>query len=194
MFFNPSSGVKRRQPGELSRLQDAASAAGLEVIRLTRDLDVPSLVRERMQRGQTLFVAAGGDGTINSVIQALVHSESILGVIPVGTYNHFARDLGLPLDWRDALDVAVSGATRQVDSARINERFFVNNVSMGLYPELVAQAAEIHRWTEGEELRFLETIAGGLERLEELFATGVKVIPGDEAFGPIDPACPMAKK
>src|SRR2546428_3186067 len=141
MFFNPSSGVKR-PPGELSRLQDAASAAGLEVIRLTRNLDVPSLVRERMQRGQKLFVAAGGDGTINSVIHALLHSEPILGVIPVGTYNHFARVLGLPLDWRDALDVAVSGATRQVDSARINESFFVNNVSMGLYPELVAHREE----------------------------------------------------
>jgi len=142
MFFNPSSGVKRRQPGELSQLQEAASAAGLEVIRLARDLDVPSLVRERIQRGHTLFVAAGGDGTINSVIQALVHSESVLGVIPVGTYNHFARDLGLPLDWRDALDVAISGATRQVDSARVNERFFVNNVSLGLYPELVAHREE----------------------------------------------------
>src|SRR5713101_7988734 len=141
MFFNPSSGVKR-PPGELPQLQDAASAAGLELIRLTRDLDVPSLVRQRMQRGHTLFVAAGGDGTINSVIQALVHSQSVLGVVPVGTYNHFARDLGLPLDWRDALDIAISGATRQVDSARVNERFFVNNVSLGLYPELVAHREE----------------------------------------------------
>jgi YegS/Rv2252/BmrU family lipid kinase len=141
MFFNPSSGVKR-PPGELSQLQDGASAAGLEVIRLTRDLDVPSLVRERMQRGQTLFVAAGGDGTINSVIQALVNSQSVLGVIPVGTYNHFARDLGLPLDWRGALDVVISGVTRQVDAARVNDRFFVNNVSMGLYPELVAHREE----------------------------------------------------
>src|SRR5438552_4844913 len=68
-----------------------------------------------------------------------------------------------------------------------------------VYPELVAQAAEIRRWTEGEELRFLETIAGGLERLEELFATGVKVIPGDEAvklydtFGfPVDLTEPSA--
>jgi alanyl-tRNA synthetase len=51
-----------------------------------------------------------------------------------------------------------------------------------VYPELVSGRAEILRWTETEELRFLETIAGGLERLEELFATGVKVIPGDEAF------------
>src|ERR1051326_3849176 len=51
-----------------------------------------------------------------------------------------------------------------------------------VYPELVAQADEIRRWTEAEELRFLETIAGGLERLEELFAAGATVIPGEEAF------------
>jgi alanyl-tRNA synthetase len=50
------------------------------------------------------------------------------------------------------------------------------------YPALRANAAEIRSWTEAEELRFLETIAGGLERLEELFATGVRLIPGDEAF------------
>jgi len=81
-------------------------------------------------------------GTINSVIQALVNTDAILGVVPVGTFNHFARDLGLPLEWRNALDVVISGATRQVDAARVNERFFVNNVSMGLYPELVARREE----------------------------------------------------
>ncbi|HEV8356089.1 MAG TPA: alanine--tRNA ligase [Gemmatimonadales bacterium] len=52
----------------------------------------------------------------------------------------------------------------------------------GIYPELTAAAAEIQRWTEAEEVRFLETIAGGLERLEQLFGTGVKLIPGEEAF------------
>src|ERR1041385_2178587 len=61
-----------------------------------------------------------------------------------------------------------------------------------VYPELVAQADEIRRWTEAEELRFLETIAGGLERLEELFAAGATVIPGEEAFKLYDTfGCPV---
>jgi len=123
-------------------LNAAAEAAGLEAIAVTRDLDVASEIRTRMQRGQKLFVAAGGDGTINTVLQPLVNTDAVLGVVPIGTFNHFARDLGLPLDWRTALDVVVNGTTRQIDCARVNERFFVNNLSMGLYPELVARREE----------------------------------------------------
>jgi YegS/Rv2252/BmrU family lipid kinase len=141
MFINVLSGP-RFVRNELPALEDAARTAGLEVIHLARGLDVAGIVRDHIQRGRELFVAAGGDGTINSVIQALVNSDAVLGVIPVGTFNHFARDLGLPLDWRKALEVAISGTTRQVDAARVNDRFYVNNVSMGLYPELVARREE----------------------------------------------------
>ena len=141
LFFNPSSGARLFLSGG-EPLNDAAKQAGLEPIAITRDLDLTAEIRARMQRGQKLFVAAGGDGTINTVLQPLVHTDAVLGVVPIGTFNHFARDLGLPLDWRTALDVAVNGTTRQIDCARVNERFFVNNLSMGLYPELVARREE----------------------------------------------------
>jgi YegS/Rv2252/BmrU family lipid kinase len=123
-------------------MQTAAAEAGLEVVQLTADLDVSDAIRERMRAGKRLFVAAGGDGTINHAIQALVHSDAILGVIPTGTYNHFAKDLGIPLNWPAALEAILSGETRQIDVARINDRFFVNNVSIGLYPELVTRREE----------------------------------------------------
>lgn len=138
LFFNPSSGAKLPE-AEQQALKDAAAAAGLEVIPLARDVDVPGEIRKRLASGTRLFIAAGGDGTVNHVIQPLVNTDAVVAVIPVGTYNHFARDAGIPLDWHKALDVALSGITRQVDTARINERFFVNNVSIGLYPDLVAR-------------------------------------------------------
>jgi diacylglycerol kinase family enzyme len=141
MFLNPSSGA-RLAGAELSALTAAAEEGGLDVVRMGGDVDVAAMIRERMGEGQRLFVAAGGDGTINFVIQPLVHSEAVLGVIPIGTFNHFARDLGVPLNWREALPVALNGATRQIDAARCNDRFFVNNVAMGLYPELVARREE----------------------------------------------------
>lgn len=141
IFFNPSSGLKL--PDEAAASFDAAAAdAGLEVVRMGPEVDVPSMIRERMHDGKRIFIAAGGDGTINTVVQALVHTDATLGVIPFGTYNHFARDLGLPLDWREALNVATTGAIRQIDAARANDRFFINNISMGLYPELVARREE----------------------------------------------------
>jgi diacylglycerol kinase family enzyme len=135
MFLNPASGAS-------DELVAAATEAGLKIVSLRRELDVPAMVRERIAEGTRLFIAAGGDGTVNCVIQALVHSEAVLGVIPLGTFNHFARDVGVPLTWREALDVALNGTTRQVDAARANDRFFVNNVSMGLYPEMVARREE----------------------------------------------------
>ena len=120
----------------------AASEAGLEVIPLMRQLDCAQTIRERMARGVRLFVAAGGDGTITNLVQPLANTQATLGVIPFGTYNHFAKDLEIPLDWREALGVVLNGETRQVDIARVNDRFFVNNVSLGLYPELVARREE----------------------------------------------------
>lgn len=139
--MNTGSGLKADR-GDAGALQEAAAEAGLEVIPLTREVDVTQAVRERMERGTKLFIAAGGDGTVNCVIQGLVRTDGKLGVIPLGTYNHFARDLNIPLDWRQALKVALTGDTLQVDSARVNERAFVNNVSIGLYPELVARREE----------------------------------------------------
>jgi diacylglycerol kinase family enzyme len=126
----------------LEAFRAAAAEAGLELVEISGGIDVPREVRLRLERGVRLFVAAGGDGTVNHVLQPLINADATLAVIPVGTYNHFARDAGIPLDWREALDVALDGQTRQVDTARINERFFVNNLSLGLYPELVARREE----------------------------------------------------
>jgi YegS/Rv2252/BmrU family lipid kinase len=141
MFLNLSSGAKL-PPAERERLRAAATDAGVEVIDLRHGVDVAGIIRERLQQERRLFIAAGGDGTVNSVIQPLVHTEAALAVIPVGTYNHFARDLGIPLDWPSALDVALNGQLHQIDTARANDRFFINNMSIGLYPELVARREE----------------------------------------------------
>jgi diacylglycerol kinase family enzyme len=87
----------------------------------------------------TLFsiVAAGGDGTVRTVAQELVDSDVALGVLPLGTLNHFARDLGLPLDIPGAVSVIVGGVTAAIDAAEVNDRIFVNNSSIGLYPTMV---------------------------------------------------------
>jgi diacylglycerol kinase family enzyme len=139
LFLNSSSG--QRTAGQ--DLAAAATEAGFDVIELTGDVDAGAMIRERLGRGQRVFVAAGGDGTVNTVLQPLVHHpEAVLAVIPMGTYNHFARDLGIPLDWKGALDVAISGVPRAVDTGRINDRFFVNNASIGLYPDLVRRREE----------------------------------------------------
>ncbi|HUJ13278.1 MAG TPA: diacylglycerol kinase family protein [Thermoanaerobaculia bacterium] len=138
LFLNPSSGTRV----DCSAFETAAAAEGLRIVCLGPDVDCAAIVREEIARDRRLFIAAGGDGTINAVAQPLINSDAEFAVIPVGTYNHFARDLGIPLDWRAALDIALSGERRQIDAGRVNDRFFLNNVSIGLYPELVARREE----------------------------------------------------
>jgi diacylglycerol kinase family enzyme len=127
---------------EVRAFREAAAEASIEILEVKPGLDITVAIRERRNRGVRLFIAAGGDGTVSHVMQPLVHSDAIFAVIPFGTYNHFARDLGIPLEWREALAVALTGETVPVDTARVNERFFVNNVSLGLYPELVMKREE----------------------------------------------------
>lgn len=141
LFLNRTSGPK--QAGDpTEELLAAARDAGLETVEIGPEVDCAQLIRDRACRGATLFVAAGGDGTVHHVMQAVVNTGADFAVIPSGTYNHFARDVGIPLDWKEALEVALTGERRQVDTGRINDRYFLNNVSIGLYPEVVALREE----------------------------------------------------
>ncbi|HYR29494.1 MAG TPA: diacylglycerol kinase family protein [Thermoanaerobaculia bacterium] len=141
LFLNRSSGAKLTGD-DVAALAAAARESGVEIIELSREIDCSQVIRDRVSLGTSLFIAAGGDGTVHHVMQAVVNTGSEFGVIPTGTYNHFARDLGIPLEWPKALEVALTGERRQIDTARINDRYFVNNVSIGLYPEVVVLREE----------------------------------------------------
>ncbi len=82
-------------------------------------------------------VAGGGDGSISTVAGVLADSGVPLGVLPLGTLNHFAKDLGLPTDLDGAAAVIASGTTRLVDLAEVNGEIFINNSSIGIYPYIV---------------------------------------------------------
>ena len=84
-----------------------------------------------------VVVAGGGDGTVSTVAAALLGTGIALGVLPLGTLNHFAKDLGLPLGLEAAVAQIVTGIAHQVDVGEVNGRVFVNNSSLGLYPDIV---------------------------------------------------------
>ncbi len=89
--------------------------------------------------GSATLVAAGGDGTISTAAGAMADTGVALGILPMGTLNHFARDAGIPLDLKAAAAAIAAGRTRQVDAAEVNGRLFVNNSAVGLYPALVRE-------------------------------------------------------
>jgi diacylglycerol kinase family enzyme len=82
-------------------------------------------------------VAGGGDGTLSTVASRLVGTGIELGVLPIGTLNHFAKDLRIPLDLAAAMTTAITGTPVAVDVASVNGQYFLNNSSLGLYPRLV---------------------------------------------------------
>lgn len=86
---------------------------------------------------ETALAVAGGDGTISAVAGIFAGTGLPLGILPLGTLNHFAKDLGLPLEVDAAAGIIASGQCRKVDVAELNGRVFVNNSSIGLYPFMV---------------------------------------------------------
>ena len=91
------------------------------------------------------LVAAGGDGTIGAVATAALREGRTLGVLPMGTFNFFARGLGLPDDLDEAIGVIAAGRTRAVSVGEVNGKLFLNNASLGLYPAILAQREGIYR-------------------------------------------------
>lgn len=90
--------------------------------------------RHKLYDNVGVIVAAGGDGTLNAVASELLHQEISLGVLPLGTFNYVARVLNIPLDIIQAADVIATGESRSSHVARINDRIYLNNASLGLYP------------------------------------------------------------
>ncbi|PYS90543.1 MAG: sphingosine kinase [Acidobacteria bacterium] len=120
------------------RLQARVCVAqsGAELVKLTR----------RVAEGPTqIVVAGGGDGTVNAVASVLVGTDKALGILPLGTLNHFAKDLRLPLDLEAAAETIISGHVRTVDVGDVNGRVFLNNSSLGLYPSIVRQRKKQQR-------------------------------------------------
>ncbi len=107
--------------------------------------EVIELARKAASEPYKVIVAAGGDGTVNAVAAAVIDSNKILGVLPLGTLNHFARDLGIPSDLQQAAYTIIAGHTIQVDAAEVNNRIFLNNSSLGLYPMIVREREKHQR-------------------------------------------------
>ena len=107
--------------------------------------EVTQLAQQAARGPYEVIVAAGGDGTVNSVASAVIDSGKILGILPLGTLNHFARDLNIPFDLEAAAQIIIAGHTTEIDVAEVNNRIFLNNSSLGLYPMIVREREKRQR-------------------------------------------------
>jgi len=98
--------------------------------------DAKALALRAVEQGISVVIASGGDGTINEVIQGLAGSATALGVLPNGTVNVWAREMGIPMEITRAREVLLHGQTRRIDLGRVNERYFLLMVGIGLDGEV----------------------------------------------------------
>lgn len=138
VILNDSAGNGCRDE-DIAKLRDAFDAAGAQAhfFAARRGAELQSMAMRAAREKPAVIVAAGGDGTINAVASALVGTDIALGIVPLGTFNHFARDLHIALDLEAAVRTIVGGHSIRVDVGEVNGRIFINNSSVGLYPAFV---------------------------------------------------------
>ena len=128
-------------PEWIEALRDKFSAfkvqADIEVVE--RGADLLAVAKRAMKSGASAVVACGGDGTMSAVASCLAGSEVAMGVLPMGTLNHFAKDLNIPLGQDEAVANIATGRVLAVDVGEVNDRIFINNSSLGLYPDIVRE-------------------------------------------------------
>jgi YegS/Rv2252/BmrU family lipid kinase len=137
VIINPISGTGGRL--DAARQRAALAAAFLsnrgiepEVVLTERPGHATELARAALQRGVSLVMAWGGDGTINEIASALAFTPAVLGIIPSGSGNGLARELRIPFVPAQALGVALDGATRCIDAGELDGRMFFNVAGVGL--------------------------------------------------------------
>src|SRR5215217_9416981 len=135
LILNPAAGGVA---GYLGGFTKTARERGIRVRKLAPGEDARIAAIAAVKDGADVLGVAGGDGSVAAVASVAVERELPLMVVPVGTLNHCARDLGLdPMHPLHALGAFHAGHERRVDVGRVNERLFINNVSLGIYAEML---------------------------------------------------------
>ena len=125
-FINPAA-------GNAKEARDALHAAGDIEVREVDPAGLAAAIRVAVREGARRIIVAGGDGTIAAAAGVVAGTDVAIGILPAGTLNHLAKDIGIPLDLAEAARVAVRGAETTIDVGRAGDRIFLNTSSVGAY-------------------------------------------------------------
>ena len=143
IILNPESG---RGNGRASAFEEAARRyPDVPVHALPSPSRLGETVERAISEGCDLSVAAGGDGTIGGIAEAVAGTGVRLGIVPLGTFNYFARSLGIPENPEEALAAALDGEDRPLDIGDVNGRIFLNNASLGAYASVLSVREDVYR-------------------------------------------------
>lgn len=171
LIFNSIAGKPEESPKQLTEILIAMQSRQImaEVFIVQPDSDVKAVVTRAIQDGTRLVVVSGGDGTIDTVAHAMVNTPVTLGVIPTGTRNNLALNLGIPLNIPEAVALLRSGTPLRIDVGKASSgsttRYFLELVTVGLLSDMYGLADDFQH--------------GDITRLGELLATFVSATPSE---------------
>ncbi len=160
-IVNPVAGRNRAEK-LLPLISKEMTARGIAFdIKLTEGKgDGKILAEKAIEEGYKVIVAVGGDGTINEVINGAYGKEGIVGIIPAGTGNDFARSLNISFDFYRAIEDIIKGTVGEVDVGLINQELFINVASIGLDAHIAAEANKIKRYFNGSKAYIMALLKG----------------------------------
>jgi diacylglycerol kinase (ATP) len=174
IIYNPTSGrelFKKHLPEVLVRLEQAGYETSCHAT--TGEGDATDAARQAVERKFDLVIAAGGDGTINEVVNGIAEQNyrPKVGIIPVGTTNDFARAIGVPRSIDVACDVIVEGVSVPIDIGRVNDKYFINIAGGGRLTELTYEVPSKLKTMLGQLAYYLK----GIEMLPSIKSTHVEI-------------------
>jgi diacylglycerol kinase family enzyme len=159
VLLNRGGGTISGDPDIQDKVRAALRRAGLKsTIEVIEGGDCEVRSRAIAERGDAMLVVGGGDGSISAAASAVAGTQTRLGILPLGTLNHFARDLGIPTDLDEAAYLISTRRERRVDVGELNGRLFINNSAVGLYPLMVVDR-DLQRKRLGRSKRLAMIVA-----------------------------------
>lgn len=183
-IYNPMSGEKKART-HLDYIVKCYQKHGylLDLYRIGRDSDIDGVMAE-LTPDHRRILAAGGDGTINTVVGAMKRTgiDLPLAVLPTGTANDFAAVLGYSANLKEAIKQSASGVVRHVDLGKCGDRYFVNVLSAGLFTDISQKTPTVLKNTFGKLAYYLTTYINSIHELPKFKPTHLKIESEQEVF------------
>ncbi|MBD1825049.1 YegS/Rv2252/BmrU family lipid kinase [Cyanobacteria bacterium FACHB-DQ100] len=164
LIVNPTSGPVEN-PELLTDIAEALQTQGIqaEICTTTPDEDGEGLAADAAKAGAKLVIVAGGDGTIEAVARGLVHTQTMLGIIPLGTRNNIAASLNIPNDLTQAIQTLAEGEHGRFDMGKANNYYFMEVVGVGLEASLFPCGDEVKEGIKKNYLVAFKSIFSGVK-------------------------------
>ena len=174
IIVNPVSGIGKNAHKRKESLQKIIKESGWKGMTLetTKKVSAQMLARKAVKNGAARIIVSGGDGTVMQVVGELVNKNVILGVIPSGTANIFAKNLGIPMDTQAALDIALNGVSRKIDVGRANNHFFGFIAGIGMDAEIMKDTSRDLKDRIGQ-LAYITTWMQNLKNKPRLYSVSI---------------------